>query len=93
MVITVFLFIVDGMGTKIWSAYVVGIPIYYWKDMFLGRKIGNFVVSGPYKYFNNPMYGVGQLQVYAIALYYDSLYGLNFCSNESGSCFFVLCNG
>jgi protein-S-isoprenylcysteine O-methyltransferase Ste14 len=86
MVFTVFLFIV-GMGTKIWSAYVVGIPIYYWKDMFLGRKIGNFVVSGPYKYFNNPMYGVGQLQVYAIALYYDSLYGLIFAAINQATVF------
>ena len=67
-----------GLGTKIWAAYVVGIPIYYWKDMFLGRKIQHFVVSGPYKYFANPMYGIGQLQVYAIALYYESFYGLLF---------------
>lgn len=74
----VILLLVVGLGTKIWSAYVVGIPIYYWKDMFLGRKIADFVVSGPYTYLNNPMYGVGQLQVYAIALYYDSLYGLIF---------------
>lgn len=67
-----------GMGIKIWSAYVVGIPIYYWKDMFLGRKVSDFVVTGPYKYFSNPMYGVGQVQVYAIAIYYNSVYGLIF---------------
>lgn len=67
-----------GMGTKIWSAYAVGIPIYYWKDMFLEKKVGDFVVTGPYKYFSNPMYGIGQLQVYAIAIYYDSIYGLIF---------------
>jgi protein-S-isoprenylcysteine O-methyltransferase Ste14 len=65
-----------GLGTKIWSALVVGVPIYYWKDMFLGRPVGEFVVSGPYKYLNNPMYGIGQLQVYGIALYYNSSYGL-----------------
>jgi protein-S-isoprenylcysteine O-methyltransferase Ste14 len=46
--------------------------------MFLGRKISEFVVSGPYKYFSNPMYGIGQLQVYAIAIYYNSMYGLIF---------------
>ena len=67
-----------GMGVKIWSAYVVGIPIYYWKDMFLGRKVSDFVVTGPYKYFSNPMYGIGQVQVYAIAIYYNSAYGLIF---------------
>lgn len=71
------LFVV-GLGIKIWSAYVVGIPIYYWKDMFVGRKVSDFVESGPYKYLSNPMYGVGQLQVYAIAIYYNSVYGLIF---------------
>ncbi len=73
----IFLFVV-GLVVKIWSAYVVGIPIYYWKDMFLRRKVSDFVVTGPYKYFNNPMYGIGQLQVYAIAIYYNSIYGLIF---------------
>jgi hypothetical protein len=73
----IFLFVV-GLVVKIWSAYVVGIPIYYWKDMFLGRKVCDFVVTGPYKYFSNPMYGIGQLQVYAIAIYYNSIYGLVF---------------
>jgi len=72
-----FLFVV-GLVVKIWSAYVVGIPIYYWKDMFLGRKIGDFMDRGPYKYFDNPMYGIGLLQVYAMAVYCNSLYGLVF---------------
>jgi protein-S-isoprenylcysteine O-methyltransferase Ste14 len=77
LAIAIFLF-VFGLGVKIWSAYVVGIPIYYWKDMFLGRKVSDFVVTGPYKYFSNPMYGLGQLQVYAMAIYYNSIYGLIF---------------
>lgn len=77
MAIVVILF-VAGLVVKIWSAYVVGIPIYYWKDMFLGKKVSDFVVTGPYKYFSNPMYGIGQLQVYAIAIYYNSIYGLVF---------------
>jgi len=32
--------------------------------------------SGPYKYFKNPMYGLGQLQAYAMAIWYGSMYGL-----------------
>lgn len=77
LALVVILFVV-GLGVKIWSAYVVGIPIYYWKDMFLGRKVSEFSVTGPYKYLSNPMYGIGQLQVYAIAIYYNSVYGLVF---------------
>jgi protein-S-isoprenylcysteine O-methyltransferase Ste14 len=67
---------VFGFLVKIWSARVVSIDIYYWKDMFLGRKICNFVETGPYKYFNNPMYGAGQIQGYALAVWYGSMPGL-----------------
>ncbi|MDP4208179.1 MAG: methyltransferase [Bacteroidota bacterium] len=65
-----------GFVIKIWAAKVVTIEIYYWKDMFLGKKISDFVVAGPYKYFSNPMYGLGQLQAYATALWFGSKYGL-----------------
>ena len=72
--------IFTGTAVKIWSALVVGLPVYYWKYMFLGRAVGGFVVRGPYRYLANPMYGVGQLQVYGIALYYHSFYGLLFAA-------------
>lgn len=65
-----------GFSMKIWAAKAVSIDIYYWKDMFLGKKITDFAETGPYKYFNNPMYGVGQLTGYALAIYYGSRYGL-----------------
>lgn len=74
------LLVFSGAVVKIWSAVVVGLPVYYWKDMFLGRAVGNFVVKGPYRYLNNPMYGIGQLQVYGIALYYYSVYGIFFAA-------------
>lgn len=67
---------ITGFTIKILAAKVVSIEIYYWKDMFLGRKICDFVVTGPYKYFSNPMYGIGQLQAYATAIWYGSKYGL-----------------
>jgi protein-S-isoprenylcysteine O-methyltransferase Ste14 len=70
------LIFISGFIIKIWAAKVVSINIYYWKDMFLGRKICEFVVTGPYKYFSNPMYGIGQLPAYATAIWYGSKYGL-----------------
>lgn len=75
LIIMALLFIA-GFTIKIWAAKVVTIDIYYWKDMFLGRKICEFVVTGPYKYFSNPMYGIGQLAAYATALWYGSKHGL-----------------
>jgi protein-S-isoprenylcysteine O-methyltransferase Ste14 len=79
---TVFLFIVTygffigGFAIKLWAAYVVSKDIYYWKDMFLGRKISSFVSAGPYRFFSNPMYGIGQVPAYASALWYGSKWGL-----------------
>lgn len=74
--IIVAILFISGFVIKILAAKAVTIEIYYWKDMFLGRKISDFVVSGPYKYFKNPMYGLGQLQAYATAIWYGSAYGL-----------------
>jgi len=76
LLVVVTIMFIAGFLVKILAANVVSIEIYYWKDMFLGRKISDFVVSGPYKYLNNPMYGIGQLQAYAIAIWYGSVYGL-----------------
>lgn len=76
LIIPVAILFITGFAVKILAAKAVGIEIYYWKDMFLGRKICDFIVSGPYKYFSNPMYGIGQLQAYAIAIWYGSAYGL-----------------
>jgi len=69
------LFVVGGV-TKLWAAMAVSVDIYYWKDMFLGRAISPFVVTGPYKYLHSPMYGVGQLQAYALAIWFRSPTGL-----------------
>lgn len=73
--VAAFLFVI-GWVVKIWATNVAGIDIYYWKDMFLGRKISRFVADGPYRFIHNPMYGVGQLQSYAVALWYQSWPGL-----------------
>ena len=69
------LFVV-GAVTKLWAAMAVSVDIYYWKDMFLGRGVCAFVKTGPYKYLSAPMYGVGQLQAYALAIWYGSPTGL-----------------
>jgi protein-S-isoprenylcysteine O-methyltransferase Ste14 len=76
LLIIVAIMFITGFIIKIYAAKVVTIEIYYWKDMFLGRKISDFVISGPYKIFRNPMYGIGQLQAYATAIWFGSKFGL-----------------
>lgn len=71
-----FVLFVIGWGMKLWATKVVGVDIYYWKDMFYGKKISRFAAEGPYKFVNNPMYGPGQLQTYATALWFWSFQGL-----------------
>lgn len=66
---------VIGFIVNIWSAFLVGIDIYYYKDMFLGRPISKFKKAGPYKYLSNPMYGLGQSGGYGTALFFGSLIG------------------
>ncbi|CCH54875.1 hypothetical protein BN8_04089 [Fibrisoma limi BUZ 3] len=61
---------------NLWATYIVGIDVYYYKDMFLGRAVGTFEVRGPFRYFSNPMYGIGQFNAYGAALYYSSVWGL-----------------
>lgn len=82
--IAVAFFVVGGI-TKLWAAMAVSVDIYYWKDMFLGRAVTPFVATGPYRWLSSPMYGLGQLQGYALAVWFRSptgllIAGLNQCS-------------
>jgi hypothetical protein len=68
--------IAAGFLIKTWATMIVGLDIYYYKDMFLGKTAGVFAVTGPYKLFSNPMYGLGNIQAYGLALVHFSLAGL-----------------
>jgi protein-S-isoprenylcysteine O-methyltransferase Ste14 len=65
-----------GFPVKIWATRVVGLDTYYYKDLFLRRPVAEFKVAGPYKVLNNPMYGVGHLHGYGVAVMSGSLLGL-----------------
>ncbi|MDB4933542.1 MAG: hypothetical protein JWP87_514 [Labilithrix sp.] len=57
-----------GIVTKLWATVLAGVDVYYYRDMFLGRPVSTFVAEGPYRILRNPMYGVGQLHAYGIAI-------------------------
>jgi protein-S-isoprenylcysteine O-methyltransferase Ste14 len=65
-----------GLGVKTWATRILGPRAYYWYNFFEPAEPVQWVPRGPYKYFNNPMYGVGYLQTYGFAFMCASLYGL-----------------
>jgi hypothetical protein len=65
-----------GLVVKVWATLIVGVDVYYYRDMFLGKKVAGFAATGPYRYLANPMYGVGQLHAYGYAVLHRSLPGL-----------------
>lgn len=68
--------IVAGLGVKVWATLIVGLDAYYYRDLFLERAGGSFERRGPYRRLRNPMYTVGHLQAYGLALWYGSVWGL-----------------
>lgn len=65
-----------GVGTKLWAARTLGRDAYYWRNVFEPESAGEPVWSGPYRFVSNPMYTIGYLQTYGLALMLRSLPGL-----------------
>ncbi|MEU9283630.1 PEMT/PEM2 methyltransferase family protein [Streptomyces sp. NPDC048275] len=73
--------IVVGTTFKLWSAHLTGLDTFYCRDMFLDRRRDHadgsgLVTSGPYRFFRNPMYGIGTVHAYGFALWCRSVEGL-----------------
>ena len=65
-----------GLVVKLWATLTVGLDVYFFRDMFLGRPLTAACDNGPYRFLHNPMYSVGQLQGYGYALLYGSFPGV-----------------
>jgi protein-S-isoprenylcysteine O-methyltransferase Ste14 len=65
-----------GIAVKVWATATLGSKAYYWHNFFAPSASGAPKATGPYKYFKNPMYGIGYLQTYGLALVLGSLPGL-----------------
>ena len=64
-----------GVLTKAWAAATLGGRAYYWSNFFGPANRTTPSIAGPYRFFKNPMYTVGYLQVYGLALLSGSLPG------------------
>jgi hypothetical protein len=84
--------IITGFLINIWSAMLIGIDVYYYKDLFLGRPVCGIIKKGPYKYLSNPMYGVGQINSYGSALMCASAAGLFVIIMNQMMMFIFFCN-
>jgi protein-S-isoprenylcysteine O-methyltransferase Ste14 len=65
-----------GIGVKLRARSMVGADGYYWRDFFSPQAAALEPAAGPYRYLKNPMYTVGNLQLWGLALGLASLAGL-----------------
>lgn len=65
-----------GLGTKLWAARTLGSKAYYWHNFFEPDVAIGPVSTGPYRFISSPMYTIGYLQTYGIALILRSFPGL-----------------
>jgi protein-S-isoprenylcysteine O-methyltransferase Ste14 len=70
------LLVLIGLGTKLWAGRTLGSDAYYWHNFFDPEAAIGRVSSGPYRFISSPMYTVGYLQTYGLALMVRSLPGL-----------------
>ena len=70
------LMVVAGVGIKLWAASSLGAKAYYWHNFFAPDDPLPPEAPGPYRYVRNPMYTLGYLQTYGLALVFASLPGL-----------------
>src|SRR5436309_3391812 len=64
-----------GIATKMWAAATLG-DGYYWRNFFTPTDRVVTKAAGPYRWLRNPMYTVGYLPVYGLALATSSAFGL-----------------
>lgn len=57
-----------GVGVTVWAARVVGLDAWYYRDLFTGTRSVGLESDGPYGLCRNPMYTLGPLAGYGLAL-------------------------
>jgi protein-S-isoprenylcysteine O-methyltransferase Ste14 len=63
-----FLMVPVGVGATVWAARTIGLDACYYRDLFKGSRNVSLEDGGPYAFMPNPMYGLGPLSAYGLAL-------------------------
>ena len=74
--VTGVVFVIVGLWVKFAAARQLGAPSYYWHNFFAPDQARPPLFTGPYRYLKNPMYTVGYLPAYGVALLCGSWFGL-----------------
>ncbi len=82
--------IVGGLFVKAWATATLGSGAYYWRSFFVPQQSGRYSVAGPYRWFVNPMYTVGYLPLYGLALALHCWDGL-IAAAFAQACILALC--
>jgi protein-S-isoprenylcysteine O-methyltransferase Ste14 len=67
------LLVLAGAGIKLWAAASLGGRAYYWYNFFDPAAPVAPRAPGPYRFIRNPMYTLGYLQTYGLAIMFQSL--------------------
>jgi protein-S-isoprenylcysteine O-methyltransferase Ste14 len=67
------LLVLAGAGIKLWAAASLGGKAYYWYNFFDPEAPLAPRSPGPYRFIRNPMYTLGYLQTYGLAVMFGSL--------------------
>jgi len=68
--------VIIGLGTKLRAPRTLGSDAYYWHNFFDPDAAIGPVSTGPYRFLSSPMYTIGYLQTYGLALMLRSFPGL-----------------
>ena len=65
-----------GVGVRAWATASLPAGAFFWKGCFIPSVGQRFVTRGPYRWLAHPMYTVGYLHAYGVAIFFRSLPGL-----------------
>ncbi|HVH66715.1 MAG TPA: PEMT/PEM2 methyltransferase family protein [Gemmatimonadales bacterium] len=74
-----------GIAVKVWATATLGAGAYYWRDFFVTIERPVPATAGPYPFLKNPMYSVGYLPTYGLALVTASLPALIASAIDQGA--------
>lgn len=73
-----------GITVKLEAYRLVGEKGYYWYNFFCSVEEREYTPRGIYRYLDNPMYGVGYLHAFGLALIFRSVWGIIFALFDWG---------